>query len=136
MTQENSDAEALLPLTPAAFQILLALSGGERHGYAIMREIEASTQGQLRIGPGTLYRSIKQMLAQGLIVAAAERPDPALDDERRRYYRLTELGQRVGAAEARRLARLVAQARERRLLDIPGLEPGFDPGFDPGLGGA
>jgi len=132
MAQENDDAEALLPLTPAVFQILLALSDGERHGYAIMREIEASTQGQLRIGPGTLYRSIKQMLAQGLIAEADERPDPALDDERRRYYRLTDFGQRVAAAEARRLARLVAQARQRHLLDVPG----FDPGFDPGLGGA
>jgi DNA-binding PadR family transcriptional regulator len=132
MAQEHGDAEALLPLTPAVFQILLALAGGERHGYAIMREVEASTQGQLRIGPGTLYRSIKQMLAQGLIVEADERPDPALDDERRRYYRLTDFGQRVAEAEARRLARLVAQARQRHLLDIPG----FDPGFDPGLGGA
>jgi DNA-binding PadR family transcriptional regulator len=132
MAQDNGDAEALLPLTPAVFQILLALSDGERHGYAIMREIEASTQGQLRIGPGTLYRSIKQMLAQGLIAEADERPDPALDDERRRYYRLTNFGQRVAAAEARRLARLVAQARQRHLLDVPG----FDPGFDPGLGGA
>jgi len=132
MVQEHGDAEALLPLTPAVFQILLALLGGERHGYAIMREVEASTQGQLRIGPGTLYRSIKQMLAQGLIVETEERPDPALDDERRRYYRLTDFGQRVAAAEARRLARLVAQAREKRLLDISG----FDPGFDPGVGGA
>jgi DNA-binding PadR family transcriptional regulator len=132
MAQENGDAEALLPLTPAVFQILLALSDGERHGYAIMREVEASTQGQLRIGPGTLYRSIKQMLAQGLIAETEERPDPELDDERRRYYRLTGFGQRVAAAEARRLARLVAQARQRHLLDIPG----FDPGFDPGLGGA
>jgi len=132
MSPDDDAVDALLPLTPAVFQILLALSGGERHGYAIMREIEASTQGQLRIGPGTLYRSIKQMLAQGLIEEAEERPDPALDDERRRYYRLTDFGQRVAAAEARRLARLVAQARERRLLDVPDSEPGFDPG----LGGA
>jgi DNA-binding PadR family transcriptional regulator len=132
MTQEHGDAEALLPLTPAVFQILLALSSGERHGYVIMREVEASTQGQLRVGPGTLYRSIKQMLAQGLIAEAEERPDPALDDERRRYYRLTDFGQRVAAAEARRLARLVAQASEKHLLDVPGLGPGFDPG----LGGA
>jgi DNA-binding PadR family transcriptional regulator len=132
MDQEQDDIEALLPLTPAMFHILLALSGGERHGYAIMREIAASTQGQLRVGPGTLYRSIKQMLAQGLIVEADERPNPALDDERRRYYRLTDFGQRVAAAEARRLARLVAQARQRRLLDAPGVEPGIDPG----LGGA
>jgi DNA-binding PadR family transcriptional regulator len=123
MPPEDDAVDALLPLTPAVFQILLALSGGERHGYAIMREIEASTQGQLRIGPGTLYRSIKQMLAQGLIEEAEERPDPALDDERRRYYCLTTFGQRVAQAEARRLARLVAQARERRLLDIPGFEP-------------
>jgi DNA-binding PadR family transcriptional regulator len=132
MAQDNGDAEALLPLTPAVFQILLALSDGERHGYAIMREVEASTQGQLRIGPGTLYRSIKHMLAQGLIVEADERPDPALDDERRRYYRLTDFGQRVASAEARRLARLVAQARQRHLLDILG----YDPGFDPELGGS
>lgn len=97
-----------------------------------MREVEASTQGQLRIGPGTLYRSIKQLLAQGLIVEADERPDSTLDDKRRRYYRLADLGQRVAAAEARRMARLVAQARQRRLLDIPG----FGSGFDPGLGGA
>jgi DNA-binding PadR family transcriptional regulator len=129
MAQENGNAEALLPLTPAVFQILLALSGGERHGYAIMREVEASTQGQLRIGPGTLYRSIQQMLAQGLIMETEERPDPALDDERRRYYRLTDFGQRVAAAEARRLARLVARARQRHLLDMPGFDPGFDPGL-------
>jgi DNA-binding PadR family transcriptional regulator len=126
------DVEALLPLTPAVFHILLALCGGELHGYAIMREIEASTQGRLRVGPGTLYRSIKQMLAQGLIVETEERPDPELDDERRRYYRLSDFGQRVAAAEARRLARLVAQARERRLLDLPG----SDRGLDPRLGGA
>lgn len=111
MTQENGVAEALLPLTPAVFQILLALSGGERHGYAIMREVEASTQGQLRIGPGTLYRSIKQMLAQGLIAETEERPDPALDDERRRYYRLTPFGRAVAQAESRRLAQMLALAR-------------------------
>jgi DNA-binding PadR family transcriptional regulator len=128
MPPDSDDVDALLPLTPAVFHILLALSGVERHGYAIMREIEASTRGQLRVGPGTLYRSIKQMLAQGLIAETEERPDPALDDERRRYYRLTDFGQRVAQAEARRLARLVAQARAKRLLD--------EPGFDPGLGGA
>jgi DNA-binding PadR family transcriptional regulator len=128
MPPDSDDVDTLLPLTPAVFHILLALSGGERHGYAIMREIETSTQGQLRVGPGTLYRSIKQMLAQGLIAEADERPDPALDDERRRYYRLTDFGQRVAQAEARRMARLVAQARAKRLLD--------EPGFDPGLAGA
>lgn len=103
--------EDLLPLTPAVFHILLALASGERHGYSIMQEIAASTQGAFRIGPGTLYRSIKQALALGLIAEADTRPDPAHDDERRRYYRLTDFGQRVAQAETRRLARLVTYAQ-------------------------
>src|SRR5215813_1712069 len=126
------EAEALVPLTPAVFHILLALAGGERHGYAIMREVSAMTGGKMRLGPGTLYRSIDGMLKGGLIEEVEERPDPALDDERRRYYRLTDFCQRVASAEARRLARLVATASEKHLLDIAG----FGPGFDPGLGGA
>ncbi len=109
----------MLPLTPAAFQILLVLSDGERHGYAIMKEVEASTHGQMRLGPGTLYRSIKRMLADGLIEECDERPDPELDDERRRYYRLTALGRRVAAAEAERLASLVQLAQVKRLLPAP-----------------
>ena len=116
------DPEDLLPLTPAVFHILLALAGGERHGYAIMQEIAASTSGQMRVGPGTLYRSIKQMLALDLIAESGERPDPALDDERRRYYRLTSFGQRVARAEAARLERLVRLAEARRLLG--GAQPG------------
>ncbi len=112
----DHDPERLLPLTPAVFHILLALAGDERHGYSIMREIAATTHGQLRIGPGTLYRSIKQMLALGLIAESDERPDPLLDDERRRYYRLTDFGRRVARAEAERLDRLVSEARARRLL--------------------
>ncbi len=115
----------LLPLTPAVFHILLALADGERHGYGIMQEIAAATQGQLRIGPGTLYRSVKQMLAGGLIEESDERPDPALDDERRRYYRLTGFGWRVAQAEAQRLARLVHEAEVRKLLGSG----------EPGLGG-
>jgi DNA-binding PadR family transcriptional regulator len=107
---------SLLPLTPAVFHILLALANGERHGYGILLEIAAITQAQRRIGPGTLYRSIKQMLAAGMIEEADERPDPALDDERRRYYRLTALGRRVALAETQRLARLVHEAEVRRLL--------------------
>ena len=103
-------------VTPAIFQILLALSDGERHGYGIMQEIAARTGGAFRIGPGTLYGSIKRLLAEDLIVEAAERPDPALDDERRRYYRLTERGRQVALAEAERLAHLVADARAKRLL--------------------
>jgi DNA-binding PadR family transcriptional regulator len=119
----EGEPEELLPLTPAVFHILLALSAGERHGYAIMREIAAATQGQMRLGPGTLYRSIKQLLAAGLIEESAERPDPALDDERRRYYRLTGFGRQVAQAEARRLARLVREAESRRLLPgAPGIE--------------
>ena len=101
----------------------LALAGGERHGYGIMREISESTEGKMRLGPGTLYRSIKQMLAAGLIEESDERPDPALDDERRRYYRLSGFGQRVAEAEARRLAQLVDTARARRLLPERGTAP-------------
>jgi DNA-binding PadR family transcriptional regulator len=115
-TGPAEDPADLLPLTPAVFHILLALAGGERHGYAIMREVAESTDSQVRLGPGTLYRSIKQMLAAGLIEEAGERPDAALDDERRRYYRLTSFGARVAQAEAQRLARLVRLAAERRLL--------------------
>lgn len=104
------------PLTPATFHILLALAGGERHGYAIMQEVATLTEEKIRLGPGTLYRSIKALLAEGLIEETSERPDPALDDERRRYYRLTEQGNRAAAAEAERLATLVRVARSRQLL--------------------
>ncbi|HEX8032463.1 MAG TPA: PadR family transcriptional regulator [Ktedonobacterales bacterium] len=113
--QETGDPQAFLPLTPAIFHILLALADGERHGYSIMREVEAYTNGQLKLGPTTLYRSIRQMLAAGLIVESDERPDPALDDERRRYYRLSDLGRRVALAEMQRLDRLMAVARAKRL---------------------
>ena len=112
--------QALLPLTPAAFHILLALADGERHGYAIMLEVAQRTEGRVRLGPGTLYRSIKNMLAAGMIEESGERPDPELDDERRRYYRLTEYGHRVAAAEAARLASLVREARQKHLLPVRG----------------
>ncbi len=105
------DPEALLPLTPAVFHIMLSLADGERHGYSILREVEQYTNGALKLGPTTLYRSIRQMVAAGLIEEAEERPDPALDDERRRYYRLTTFGRQVALAETRRLERLVAMAR-------------------------
>ncbi len=96
MGQDGGGPESLLPLTPAVFHIMLALADGERHGYGIMQEVAALTDGALRLGPGTLYGSIKRMLADGLIEETDERPDPELDDERRRYYRLTDFGQRVG----------------------------------------
>jgi DNA-binding PadR family transcriptional regulator len=104
------------PLTPAVFHILLALADGEKHGYAIMKDVEAQTSGQLKMGPGTLYGSIKRMLAGGLIAETDERPDMALDDERRRYYRLTTQGQAVVAAESRRLALAVKVAQQKKVL--------------------
>ena len=103
--------EDLLPLTPAVFHILLALASGERHGYAIMTEVSATTEGQIRLGPGTLYGTIKRLLAMRLIEESAERPDAALDDERRRYYRLTEFGNQVLSAEVQRFGRMVKAAR-------------------------
>lgn len=109
--QQSVDPETLLPLTPAVFQIMLSLADGERHGYSILREVERSTDGKVKLGPTTLYRSIRQMLAAGLIEEAEERPDPALDDERRRYYRLTTFGRQVALAEMRRLEWLVSMAR-------------------------
>jgi DNA-binding PadR family transcriptional regulator len=116
--------QCLLPLTAAAFSILVALVSGEKHGYAIMREIAATSGGVLRVGPGTLYRSIKQLLAAGLIAESGDRPDPALDNERRRYYHLTAFGRQVVHAEAERLAQLVRQAGGSRLLPVE-LQPGI-----------
>jgi DNA-binding PadR family transcriptional regulator len=110
------DGRVPLPLSPAVFHILLALAAGEMHGYAIMHEVAILSDGQVSIGPGTLYGSIKKMLADGLIQESHRRPDPELDDERRRYYRITEEGRRFLGAEAERLSRLVRVARNRRLL--------------------
>ena len=117
------DPSSLLPLTPAVFHIILSLAMRERHGYGIMQEVLALTHGQIRLNPGTLYRSIKQMLQWGLIEEADERPDPAIDDERRRYYRLTDFGRRVGKTEAQRLAELVGQAQAAHLLGDDGSKP-------------
>ena len=108
--------EEFLPLTPAMFHILLALADKERHGYHIMREVDERTNGSVKLGPGTLYGSIKRMMADGLIEELDERPDPELDDERRRYYRLTDLGFRVATAEAQRLEQMVKSARAKKLL--------------------
>lgn len=115
------EVRAHLPLSPAVFHVLLALADEERHGYAIMKEVEQRTGGRVRMGPGTLYGTIKRLLRAGLIEELDERPDPAIDDERRRYYRLTDLGRVVAGAEARRLAGLVADARSKHLL--PSAEP-------------
>ena len=102
------------------FHILLALADKERHGYDIMREIDERSEKKVRLGPGTLYGSIKRMLSDGLIEELDERPDPELDDERRRYYRLTNLGHRVAVAEAERLEKLVKSARSKKLLSPRG----------------
>src|SRR5262245_51307077 len=113
------DPEALLPLTPAMFEILVALADGERHGYAIMQEVDARTEGKTRLGPGTLYRSIQRLIEDGLITESGERPALEMDDERRRYYRITDFGYRVAVAEAQRLAELVATAQAKKLLPKP-----------------
>jgi DNA-binding PadR family transcriptional regulator len=100
------------------FHILLALATGERHGYGIMREVAADTAGAMKLGPGTLYGCLKRMLDAGLVEECEERPDPDLDDERRRYYRATDLGLRAVRAEAARLATAVAAARSKSLLGV------------------
>jgi DNA-binding PadR family transcriptional regulator len=115
---DRGDIDALLPLSAATFHILLALADQDRHGYAVIQDVAARTDGELRLSAGTLYRSIQRMLEQGLIVETRDRPDPEEDDERRRYYRITPLGAAVARAEARRLADLVRMARAR------GLAPG------------
>ena len=102
---------SLLPLPSATFHILMAVAGEDRHGYAIIQDIEQRTGGALRLSAGTLYRSIQRMLEQGLLLETSERPAPELDDERRRYYRISEFGTSVARAEARRLSQLVSMAR-------------------------
>jgi DNA-binding PadR family transcriptional regulator len=114
---DTDQVSAALPLTPAVFYILLALTDKERHGYGIMLEVESMTKGRVEMGPGTLYGTIKRMLKAGLIEESDERPDPELDDERRRYYRLTGFGRRVLVAEVERLSALVGVAQSKRVID-------------------
>jgi len=116
MTQPTPDPHQRPPISPAAFSILLALKESEKHGYAILRAASAQTDGAVKLLPGTLYNLLKRMLEDGWIEELDERPDPELDDERRRYYRLTAIGERVAAREAERLAGLVRTARQRGLL--------------------
>ncbi len=108
---QQPDPESLLPLPSATFHILMALAAGDRHGYAIIQEVSRRTDNRLRLGAGTLYRSLQRMLEQGLIIEIGDRPDPEHDDERRRYYRITRYGESVARAEARRLIELVKLAR-------------------------
>ena len=116
MANTLNNPEELLPLTPAVFNIMLALADGEKHGYGIMLEVETNTDGQITMGPGTLYGSIKRMLKASLIEECDERSDPNLDHQRRRYYRLTGMGQQVLRLEAERLSSQVNLARAKNLL--------------------
>ena len=118
MTDTLQNPEEFLPLTPAVFNILLALADNEKHGYGIMLEVEANTDGQVLMGPGTLYGSIKRMLTAGLIEESNERADPEMDDQRRKYYRLTDLGRSTLHMEAERLASQVMIAKVKNVLGV------------------
>jgi DNA-binding PadR family transcriptional regulator len=113
---ESPEASTRGAITPAVFQIMVALADGELHGYGIMQDVDRVTNGETKIGPGTLYRSIQRMLVDGLIEELDIALDGEADDDRRRYYRLTDRGRAVAAAEANRLALLVDAARERQLI--------------------
>jgi len=110
------DVDRLLPLKPVAFQILVSLADGERHGYGITQDIVGRTTARIRLEPGNLYRALKALLDDGLIEESERRPAPDLDDERRRYYRITPFGRRVAAAETARLGAVVAEARRKTWL--------------------
>ncbi len=117
MTSSSTfDAQKHLPLSPPAFAILLVLCDGDKHGYAILREVNETTQGTVRLLPGTLYNLIKRMLEDGWIEELGKRPDPSINDERRRYYHLTSLGQTVVSLETERLASLLNIARQHGIL--------------------
>ena len=120
------EPDGYLPLTPAALDIVLALGDGELHGYGIMREARRRTDGRRRLAPGTLYRSLRQMQEKGLVEESEGAPDPDLDDERRRYYGLTNLGRKVAIAEVERLEGLVRAARSKGL--VPSARPSGAPG--------
>ena len=111
MLHKSPPPEGFLPLPAATFHILMAVAEEDRHGYAIIQDVAGRTGGDLKLSAGTLYRSIQRMLEQGLISETQERPAPELDDERRRYYRITPLGAAVAKAEATRMAKLVKWAR-------------------------
>lgn len=119
MSPAQSNPEPYGPLTPAMFHVLLALAGEDRHGYAILKEVELSTNGKVKLSTGTLYGIIKRLLADGLIAELRARPAEADDDERRRYYRLTALGRQVATAEAQRMDEVLAIARANNLLRKP-----------------
>lgn len=110
------DPHDLLPLTPAMFHVLVALAGGDLHGYAVIKDVSARTAGRVELGTGTLYGIIKRLLADGLVIESKRRPAAAQDDERRRYYRLTPFGKLVVTAETTRLEAMVDAARATLML--------------------
>jgi DNA-binding PadR family transcriptional regulator len=112
-------ADAFLPLTPTVLHILLSLADGDKHGYAIIKEVRRRTEGDVELGASSLYAVMKRIVADRLVAETDERPDPALDDERRRYYRLTPLGKATMLAELRRLESILTQARAKRLVLKP-----------------
>ena len=116
MADPARDPASFLPLTPALFHVLLSLADGDKHGYAILKDVDRRTEGKVALGASSLYAVLKRLLAEGLVEEAAERPDPALDDERRRYFRLTAFGRRAAVAELKRLEAVLAQGRAKRLL--------------------
>jgi DNA-binding PadR family transcriptional regulator len=118
-SRDGGENEKQEPLTPALFHVLLALADGEKHGYAILKEVARRTGGKVQLSAGTLYGIIKRLNAEDWIVESNKRPVAGLDDERRRYYRLTELGRRVAVSEARRLEELLAMARNKNLFRKP-----------------
>jgi DNA-binding PadR family transcriptional regulator len=105
-----------LPVSPIVLHVLLSLVDGDKHGYAIIKEVRKRTSGEVELGASSLYSVLKRLLADGLVSETADRPDPALDDERRRYYRLTRFGRGVAIAELRRLESLISQARAKHLV--------------------
>ena len=119
MTRQQRSVDRFLPLTSPMLHTLVALADGDKHGYAILKEIERRTEGAVRLSAGTLYALLSRATADGLIVETDERPDFALDDERRRYYRLTPLGRRVAVAEIERLESIVEMARQKKLVPRP-----------------
>ncbi len=112
---DEQKPQDFLPLPSSSFHVLLVLAQGEKHGYGIMREVETISDGVVRMGPGTLYGTIKRLVENGLVEEIGERPDPELDDERRRYYRITGIGERVVAAEVHRLSTMIERSVLHRL---------------------
>lgn len=116
MKQNGQPPEDAVALTPAMFQVLVALGDGEKHGYAILKEVEEQTNGHVRLSTGTLYAMIKRLLGDGIIAESRSRPPAAEDDQRRRYYRLTPLGRQVATTELERMEQMIAAAREKHLM--------------------